>query len=214
MRIYAAADIHGKKKHIDTIYNVIQKKEPDILIIPGDITHCFNSARAIDALKEITIPVFAIRGNWDFKAVEKIIGKTQNIHLITPNPMTVNGFELVGTGGTLSLPFLSKVRLNETQVLDQLAENINPHSILVVHPPPRGILDQVGSRFSAGSFGLRRLIESHPPRMVLCGHIHEESGYEYFGDTLVVNCAMNKSCGGMIIDYNDTNPPKVETIIN
>ena len=47
---------------------------------------------------------------------------------------------------------------------------------------------------------LKTLIENHPPLMVLCGHIHEQAGYQFFKSILVVNCAMNKKYGGAIID--------------
>ncbi len=214
MRIYAAADIHGKENHIRKIYSVIQEKKPDVLILPGDITAYFNSHKAIKALEKIPIPVFAIRGNWDFPIVDRLIRKESNMHLITPAPINYNGVELIGTGGTISFPFLSKIKLSEKKILDLLAANINPNSILIVHPPPRGVLDRVGTKFSAGSFGLAQLIKKHPPRMLLCGHIHEQSGYDYIDNTLVVNCAMNKICGGAIIDYDKKNQLKVEMIMN
>ncbi len=212
MKIYAVADIHGKQAHIQQIHDVILEKKPNILVIAGDITHYFDSHKAIKLLKDITIPIFAIRGNWDFKIVENIIRRQENTQLLTPDPVTYKDAILMGFNGTFFLPFLSKVCLREKKLLNFAAPMITKETILVAHPPPRGILDQVGGKYSAGSFGLKKLIKSHSPLMVLCGHIHEQSGYQIFENTLVVNCAMNKICGGAIIDYDKNNKPIVSMV--
>lgn len=48
--------------------------------------------------------------------------------------------------------------------------------------------------------------------MVLCGHIHEQAGYQFLNNTLVVNSAMNKKFSGAIIDYDNAMPLNVNMI--
>lgn len=212
MRIYAAADIHGKQEYIQQIHDVILQKKPDMLIIAGDITHYFDSHTAIRQLKDIRIPVFAIRGNWDFKIVENIIRRQENMQLLTPTPAVHENLSLIGFNGTFFLPFLSKICIMEKRLINFAAPLITKDTIVVAHPPPRGILDQVAGKYSVGSFGLKRLIQTHSPLMVLCGHIHEQSGYQFYKNTLIVNCAMNKTCGGAIIDYDKNRKDKKITV--
>jgi len=214
MRIYAVADIHGKTKKIEKIKRVISEEAPDILIIAGDITNYFAPLKTLDQLKDIPIPILSIRGNSDLNRVEGLLRDQKNIALLNHVPVTYQDVRFLGLNGTIPLPFLSKICFRETQRLNRVKHSITPETILVVHPPPRGVCDKVMNKFSAGSFGLRRFIENHPPLMVLCGHIHEQAGYQFFKNSLVVNCAMNKTCSGAIIDCGKDMHLKVKMLIN
>jgi Icc-related predicted phosphoesterase len=198
MRIYAVADIHGKLENIARIKQVIMGQTPDVLVIAGDIGGLFVRIKTRDLFKEFSIPVLYVLGNSDLK--HRLFDARQNAKRLSPEPLTFLSSRFIGLSGTIPLPFVSKIALREKRLLRSLKTRITPETILVVHPPPRGILDKVGSRFCAGSSGLRQLIENHPPLMVLCGHIHEQAGYQYLNHTLVVNCAMNKTSRGALID--------------
>jgi len=50
--------------------------------------------------------------------------------------------------------------------------------------------------------------------MVLCGHIQERAGYQCSKNSLVVNCAMNKTYSGAIINCDKDMPLKIKMIIN
>ena len=214
MRIYAVADIHGKTDKIARLKAVITRQAPDILVIAGDITNFISPLKTFKQLKDINIPIFGIRGNSDLKRVERLLQAQKNTTLLDHIPVTYLGSRFLGLNGTIPLPFLSKICLRETQRLDNLKHSMTPDTILVVHPPPRGICDKVGNRFSAGSFQLKALIKNHPPLIVLCGHIHEQAGYQFFKNILVVNCAMNKKFSGAIIDCEKRLPLKIEMMIN
>ncbi len=214
MRIYAVADIHGKTEKIEKIKTVISCQTPDILVIAGDITNFISPLKTFKQLMDIDIPIFGIRGNSDLKRVERLLLEQKNTTLLNHVPVTYLKNLFLGLNGTIPLPFLSKICLRETQRIDRLKHNINRETILVVHPPPRGIGDKVGNRFSAGSFQIKTLIKNHPPLMVLCGHIHEQAGYHYFKNILVVNCAMNKKYDGAIIDVKKGLPLKIKMIID
>jgi len=214
MRIYAVADIHGKADIVERIKKVVNKESPDLMVIAGDMTQYLFPFKALGRLEEIGIPVFAVRGNSDLKGVEVLIKQHGKIILLNQNPMEYQGKRFLGLNGTLPLPFVSKVCLNEAKHFRNIGNLITPETILVAHPPPRGVRDKVGNRFSAGSFCLRRFIENHPPLMVVCGHIHEQAGYQYLKNTLIVNCAVNKSCIGAIIDCEKNMPINIKMVLN
>jgi uncharacterized protein len=213
MRIYAVADIHGKTDVIERIKRVIDKEAPDVMVIAGDITRYLFPLKVLSRLEEIRIPVFAVRGNSDLKSVETLIKQQGKIILLSQTPLEYQGKRFIGLNGTLPLPFVSKVSLFEEKQLRDIEPLITPETILVAHPPPRGICDKAGNRFSAGSFCLRRFIENHPPLMVLCGHIHEQAGYQYLKKTLIVNCAVNKINVGAIIDCEKDKPLNIKMVL-
>ncbi len=214
MRIYAVADIHGKIEKIAKIKRVILGHNPDILVIAGDISNYFSPLKTFDQLKHIPIPILGIRGNSDLKRVEKILQSQENTTLLNHVPVTYQNLQFLGLNGTIPLPFVSKICFKEACCLNNIKDKITSETILVVHPPPRGVCDKVGNRFCAGSFHLKTVIEKHRPLMVLCGHIHEQAGYQFFKDILVVNCAMNKTYSGAIIDYCKNKPLKIKMVIN
>ena len=212
MRIYAVADIHGRTDRVEQIKTVIRKKSPDLLVIAGDITNLFSPLKTLTRLKDIPVPILAIRGNSDLKRVEHLLAHQKNTRLLTHVPFIYKGVAFLGLNGTLPLPFLSKIGLRETLCLEAIAQRITCETILVVHPPPRGTCDRVGNRFSAGSIGLRRFIEKHSPQMVICGHIHEQAGYQFFQNSLVVNCAINKKFCGAIIECDKDMPLQIKMV--
>jgi len=214
MRIYAVADIHGKTEYIDTIKAVINHKKPDLLIIAGDIINYVSPLKTLNQLNDMTIPVLGVRGNSDLKSSEKYYPHQKNISLLNHVPYTFQDRHIIGLNGTIPLPFLSKICFRENERLKTLENSITPETILVSHPPPRGICDKAGNKFSAGSYQLRTFIDNHPPFILLCGHIHEQAGYQYLNKTLVVNCAMNKKYSGAIIDIETDRSLRVNMIIN
>lgn len=214
MRIYAAADIHGRTDLIERIKKIVDKESPDLMVIAGDITQYLFPLKVLSQLEEIGLPVFAVRGNSDLKGVETLIKQRGKIILLNHLPLEYQEKSFLGLNGTLPLPFVSKVCLNEAKHFRKIETLVTPETILVAHPPPRGICDKVGNRFSAGSFCLRRFIENHPPLMVVCGHIHEQAGYRYLKNTLIVNCAVNKTSTGAIIDCEKNKPLRIKMVIN
>ncbi len=199
MRIYATADIHGENDKLTVIKKNIARHRPDLLVMAGDIFNFIISRSVIDVLSGIKIPILGVRGNSDLKWCEKKIKKTP-VRILNHCPHFVGDFNLLGLNGTVVLPFASRIGFMEANCIKPLKNRINDKTILVAHPPPKGIRDRVAGHISAGSKGLRSLIEQHPPLLVLCGHIHEQAGVESLGQTPVVNCSMNKKCSGAIIE--------------
>ena len=45
-------------------------------------------------------------------------------------------------------------------------------------------------------------MEEKKPFYVICGHVHEDAGYEIFGETYVVNCSVGKKGVATLIDFD------------
>ncbi|WP_020590058.1 metallophosphoesterase family protein [Desulfobacter curvatus] len=212
MRIYAVADIHGKPGHMETIYKVLDQYQPELMVVPGDMTHFLNWSTVLSQLDSLPVPVLVIRGNTDLKRIEPRIKKAANITLLTQTPLQIKDFSFVGMSGTLPLPFVNRVGLNEKKKLADLPCPMAPDTVLVVHTPPKGACDRVGKKIHAGSRNLAGFIEAAAPSLVLCGHIHEDAGMETLHESTVVNCAIAGPGSGAIIDLEKNEPPKVNLL--
>jgi hypothetical protein len=212
MRIYAVADIHGKPEHMESIYGILDQYQPELMVVPGDMTHFFNWSTVLSQLDSLPVPVLAIRGNTDLKRIESRIKKAANITLLTQTSHKVKGFSFVGVSGTLPLPFANRISLNEKERLSALPCPMEPDTILVVHPPPRGACDRVGKKISVGSRHLAQFIKAASPSLVLCGHIHEDFGVKSLHQSTVVNCAIAGQGSGAIIDLEKNEAPKVNLL--
>jgi Icc-related predicted phosphoesterase len=158
-------------------------------------------------LSRLCLPVLLVRGNSDSRQLETLLDSfpaLNSLHLIRK---TVNSVNFVGVGGTLPLPFHSRLGFRESSMVTRLSDLLQSGDILVTHPPPYGIRDQVLGRFHAGSRAVKRLVEQWSPALVICGHIHDGSGVTRKGQTVVINCAMNRSCTGVLIDYDGRSAP-------
>ncbi|NDY70668.1 phosphoesterase [Desulfobacter hydrogenophilus] len=212
MRIYAVADIHGKPEHMESIYRILDQYQPELMIVPGDMTHFFNWSTVLSQLDSLPVPILAVRGNTDLKRIESRIKKAVNITLLTQTPLQVKGFSFVGTSGTLPLPFTNRICLNEKDRLAALPCPMEPDTVLVVHTPPKGGCDRVGKKVHAGSRNLARFIKAASPSLVLCGHIHEDFGLKTLHKSIVVNCAIAGPGSGAIIDLEKNEAPKVNLL--
>jgi Icc-related predicted phosphoesterase len=67
-------------------------------------------------------------------------------------------------------------------------------------------------RFHAGSTALLGLIKKCQPQVMLCGHVHEDSGASMIGHTRVINCALNRTCSGALVRFENGNLAGFEMI--
>lgn len=199
MRIYAVADIHARRDRIKTIEYNVKTLRPDVLVLAGDIASYFRSKEPIERLGKMATKVLAVRGNSDLRKVEKKFARKgiQFLHLTT---VEIEGMKFTGISGAIPIPLWTKFRWIEGEIERKMEDLVDENTILVTHPPPRGLRDEVGGRFRAGSRLLRRIVNKYGPRIVICGHIHERTGTALEGDTLVVNCSMGRNGAGAIIE--------------
>ncbi len=211
MRIYAVADIHSQPQKIETIKNNINQFSPDLLIIAGDLTRFFNPRSTIEQIGAFSLPIIFIRGNTDSKRINRIL--TQFPHISSPHLKSkeIGGYSVVGLNGTVPIPFRSQISLTE-KWSQSIEPFLNENSILVAHPPPRGTLDTVFFNLHAGCPKIREVILKQSPLLYICGHIHESSGKQYLGKTLVVNCSIGRQGEGALIDLEHNSIQKVDML--
>ncbi|MFO7884131.1 MAG: metallophosphoesterase family protein [Desulfobacteraceae bacterium] len=212
MLIYAVADIHGKDEKIDSIQACIQHYKPDVLVIAGDITSFCRADPILDRLSTTGLPILYIRGNTDLKKLDRAADKHANIQNLDRKQICFQKICFTGISGTIPLPFYSIICLNEKRELEKLKKLVTKDTIVVAHPPCRGVLDKVGKKCHAGSLNLKHFITQNCPALLLCGHIHEHSGIERIHQTLVVNCAMTKKHSGALVRYEKDKTPRAEII--
>ena len=198
MKILAAADIHGAQYRLNTLLSNIVKYSPDLVVICGDITQFGPGEVAINFLNQIPIETLAIPGNIDTPEVGVAIdhSKAENIDL---KRVVKKGIAFVGMGGeTISLTNV----ITDKSEKKSVEKVIDEKTVLVTHVPPYKLQDKVYIGHHIGSKELKEIIEKYRPRLVLCGHVHEDPGVTTFHKSVIVNCSVGKRTEGMLIEIN------------
>lgn len=212
MKIYAVADIHARSWRLENIRSAVDALRPDALVIAGDIINYIRPGPVLDVLDALPVPVFVVRGNSDLFFLEKHFAASANITSLHASRAMLEGVPLVGISGAIPVPFRTRVRWREKKLFADIASLIDEQTVLVVHPPPFGARDRVGKKFSAGSKGVRSLVEQVRPAVIICGHIHEDAGAARIGSSLVVNCCMTGNYRGALITIQPGRKPEVEML--
>jgi len=188
----------------------IAADQPDVLVIAGDIGSFRQPARVLSELNAMPVPVLAIRGNTDLKRVEAFFNRFNNIESLHLNRVRMAGVDFVGISGTIPIPFRSRLGFREKQAVRKAGDLLDSAAVLVVHPPPFGVLDQVMGKYPAGSRAVSGLIMQKQPRLVLCGHIHEAYGAVQMGGAWIVNCSMAGGRQGVVVDIAAAGVPEIQ----
>lgn len=191
MKLLAVADFHGSQYRLNILLNNVKKFSPDLVVICGDITQFGPGEVATNFLDQIPVETFAIPGNIDATDVAGAIEKSKATNIVMKK-VEKNNIPFVGVSGD-SISHLDRPTIEK--LLDE-------KSVLVSHVPPRGLQDKAFIGMHAGSKDLRKLVDKFKPRLVLCGHIHEDPGYTKTNNTVVVNCSMGKRGEGALIEIN------------
>jgi len=198
MKLLAAADIHGSQYRLNTILKNIERYHPDLVVICGDITQFGPGPLAKIFLDQIPVETLAIPGNIDPLEVGDSIreSKAYNIDL---QKLIKHDVSFIGIGGMVpDFPIF----VTDDHVQKPIEDVLDEKSVLVSHVPPYKLQDKVYIGFHAGNKELRDLVETCKPRLVLCGHIHEDPGVTTLGKTVIVNCSMGKRTEGALITLN------------
>jgi len=212
MRLYAVADIHAKAERIQMIRANLERFQADVLIIAGDITNYGQGLATLSALNGLGVKVLVVRGNTDRPGVETRFNAFHQLVSLHLKAVSCNGCHFTGAGGTVPFPFCSRLGFWESRRIRKLATMVKPESVVLVHPPPRGTLDRVLGRWSAGSPGLATFVQRFQPCLVICGHIHDQAGVARIGRTVVVNATMGCGGQGALIDVEQGDVLGVEML--
>ena len=193
MRILAVADFHGYQYRLNILLENIKKYSPELVIVCGDITQFGPGEVATNFLDQIPVDTIAVPGNIDSLDVATAIDKSKakNISL---KKIEKNKISFVGIGG-------DTISQSDVKTIEKL---LDKQSVLVSHAPPHGFQDKVFIGKHIGNKELRKIVDNCKPRLVICGHIHENPGFTKNKYTTVVNCSMGKRGEGAIIEINKT----------
>ena len=199
MKFLALADIHSSWDVLYLIEELDGLYDFDAVLIAGDITNFGPAEYAIKFLNEINKPTFAVPGNCDppevIDAIEK--SKAINLHM---REYEFEGLHLIGLGGTNGVGFTMGITFQEDFAYELLSRC--KECIFLLHQPPYGILDNVGTRH-IGSEGIRKAVLDAKPRIVISGHVHEARGYLKTESTLFMNPGPAKSGYAALVDIDN-----------
>ncbi len=200
MKILSLADIHGSQYRLNIVLKNIEKYTPDLIVICGDITQFGPADVAINILNQIKVKTLAIHGNIDSNEILKAIdySKAINIHL---KKEIVDNIPFIGIGGEIDVQYNLQIKVNAS--FKPIGEILDKSTVLVTHIPPYGLQDKIFLGLNSGSTDLKKIINKYNPRLVLCGHIHENPGFIKFKNTTIINCSIGKTGGGALIELNN-----------
>jgi Icc-related predicted phosphoesterase len=202
MKVLAVADIHGAQYRMNLVLKNIQTHHPDLVVVCGDITQFGPGELATNLLNQIPVQTLALPGNIDTFDVDEGIttSKATNLHM---KQVIVQGVPFVGIGREIPSP-LQDAMIVDGKEKKPVSEVLKRTSVLVTHYPPFKLQDRIFIGTHGGSKELRIMVETYKPRLVLCGHIHEDPGVSRLGKTTVVNCSMGKRTEGAIVELQNT----------
>ncbi|USS40083.1 metallophosphoesterase [Thermococcus aggregans] len=214
MRIIAVTDIHGKANKVRELLEHLKGQEFDLILIAGDITHFGGRESAYNILKEFLDfgkSFYAVMGNCDGRDVLELLEEL-NIGLHGKR-VEFNGVGITGIGGSNITPFSTIWEFSEEEIWEILTRNYKDGDIILSHVPPKDTnVDKTFVGTHAGSKSLRKFIEEKQPPLVICGHIHEGTGIDKIGETMIVNPGPLSRGHYAVIDF-DEKEKKVKDIV-
>ncbi|KAA0001592.1 MAG: hypothetical protein DRN21_00535 [Thermoplasmata archaeon] len=174
MLAQCAADFHGRKDRYNRFIKAYEDRSPDVIFLAGDMGHAEP-----DIFESIEVPIYAVHGNID-GTLEHLRGK---ITFIDGKNIEYRGYMILGVGNTYP---------------GRISERID---VILSHIPPFGIMDRAFFGMHIGSKWLREMVAESKPQYVICGHVHEDAGYEYIDDTCVINCSVGKRGTCTFVDF-------------
>jgi len=118
--IYATADLHGYQDRLDRIADQVADLKPDVLVVAGDIMGFRASAEYLGRLNDLPVPVLTVHGNMDGRDLEEIIASCPNVTSLHLREATIDGVRFVGMGGTVPVPFRSRICLRDQRSISSV----------------------------------------------------------------------------------------------
>ncbi|KRS17580.1 metallophosphoesterase family protein [Roseovarius indicus] len=187
MRILAFSDLHLARARAADL--VAASSDADLVIGAGDFCNMRQGlSEAMALLSGITAPFVVVPGNAE--SVEELqAAANPGMRVLHGTGVDVNRLRVFGLGyGVPVTPFGSwSCDLSEEDAGQMLAK-CEAADILVLHSPPKGVVDVTSGGQSVGSTAIHDAIERIQPRLAFCGHIHDSWGQTgRIGATQVVN---------------------------
>jgi hypothetical protein len=175
------ADLHSREATLQAIRALAEAQVPDAVILAGDLTSYGSTQEVRRILDQLPGRVLAIPGNLDMAVA----------------------FDAAVAGGKAEGLVGACVRVAGVRVAGPPQHGSSawlPCEVLVVHEPPRGILDEVGGGRRIGLIEHLEAMRRLKPLLLVCGHCHESPGIEVHGGTTVVNCTAGRGGRGALLE--------------
>ncbi len=191
MRFLVVSDLHAEDEALETLERMIEKNNPDLILILGD--SALDSISYAERMLEITNPgkTLLINGNNEMPELQDFF--IQKGVSIDGKMRKIGGFTFIGFGSSPHGPFHTVNEKSESEIEDGLEKLFqktleNEKTIMATHAPPYGVLDEEKG-LHIGSKAIKKIIEERQPLINFCGHVHGREGVEKMGRTLVVKVA-------------------------
>ena len=194
VRVVCVADLHE---------HLIPVPACDLLVVAGDLT--FGLGGVEDKRAFLAGPfaewvaaapardVVVIAGNHDHVVEAEGFPAGVPCHYLQDSALELDG---VAIWGTPWQPWFGDWAFNaprddgETFLAERFAAIPEATDVLVCHGPPLGYGDRAGGGRRVGSSALTDAVDRVRPRLLVCGHIHEDPGRFTRGETLIVNATI------------------------
>lgn len=201
MKFLVITDLHQNTSMLDRINAEIASSGAEFVLFLGDVTDFGTGEQAADIISKIESKVYVIPGNCDpLDMPEKIRDVAVDMH---GNATEIDGYRLVGLGGSNITIFHTAFELEEDALYEGLRKNASKGMILMTHAPSYGILDEIPSGANVGSPAVKRIVDEYEPILALSGHIHEAIGCKVIGKTTFVNPGPAKEGYMAVVDITD-----------
>lgn len=196
--IQAAADFHGKESRYSSFLDGLMENNPDVAVLAGDID---SNPSFFDFLKKVEVTVLIVPGNMDDESMEEEIAGFDNAVFLHEKMYSFRGINFIGAGGgNPSIDRVYSITENRWILLSDASVDV-----LVTHVPPKGVMDRMALGLHIGSKWVKDIVEDMKPRLVFCGHVHEDPGYAASGETTVVNCSIGRKGKYTLVEMDNEN---------
>lgn len=187
MRILAFSDLHMARARAADI--VAASQDADLVIGAGDFCNMRQGLEdAIAMFADLAAPMIAVPGNAE-SAEELRAAALPGMTVLHGEGCETGGIRFFGLGYAVpETPFGEwSCDLSEETAAQMLAD-CDQADVMIVHSPPKGLVDTTSTGVSIGSTSIRAAIERVQPGLVLCGHVHDCWGKSgQIGDSFVQN---------------------------
>jgi Icc-related predicted phosphoesterase len=188
MKLLLFSDLHCDATAARQI--VDRSSEADVVIGAGDFaTMRRGLSETLDVLKQIQRPTVVVAGNSETPdELTAACADWPAAHVLHGTQCDIDGVTFFGLGGAVPpTPFGPwSYDLSEDEA-SRLIRACPSGAVMVVHSPPRGVLDLSSAGIHLGSRTILDAIQRVRPPLLVCGHIHESGGQtaQLSGTTLI-----------------------------
>lgn len=181
MKLLVFSDLHEETQAFERIRAFAGREKPDAVLCCGDI------ARSVAFAEEVigSLPnLYFVPGNWDSKvANDYYLSQRGCVH---KKRVELRAINIVGFGFSPITPFHTFGEKSEDEIEKEMRGlPIDGNTVLLLHAPPKGFFDAIGTEH-IGSSAIKRVIDEKEPFIALFGHVHETIGFRKAGNTYLI----------------------------